>query len=116
MLGFCPEAETVFGSDPFWETSRLHPRGTFREFLGTVSHLRRERYDAALILSTEWRRSLFCRKAGIPRRVGFDRRKSQFFLTQLVPFPKEEGKSIHVLEEHQQLLAAFLGRPVEDLR
>jgi ADP-heptose:LPS heptosyltransferase len=115
VLEFCPEADTVFGTNPFWEASRLHPRGSLAEVLRTISSIRRRRYEAALILSAEWRRSLFCWGAGIPRRVGLDQRKSRFFLAQPIAPSPPEGKTHHVLEEHRRLVGAFLGHPIEPL-
>ena len=112
VLKFCPQAETVFGTNPFWEPSQLHEQGSLSGFLETISSIRRQHYDAALILNTEWRRSLFCRMAGIPRRVGFHQRKSRYFLTQSVSRP---SGNVHVLEEHRLLLEAFLGCSVDPL-
>jgi ADP-heptose:LPS heptosyltransferase len=95
----------VHSSDPFWDRSPGYGKGRFWDFIQTVIEIRSEKYDLAVVLNAEWRRSLFCLLAGIPIRLGYDRRKSKIFLTHPIPcFPKDS----HFVDEHRFLIERFL--------
>jgi heptosyltransferase-2 len=54
--------------------------------IGTASRLRRERFDAAVLLPNSFRSALLVRLAGIPRRIGYDRDARGLLLTdRLLP-------------------------------
>jgi ADP-heptose:LPS heptosyltransferase len=55
----------------------------------------------ALILNAEWRRSLIVCLAGIPVRIGLNRKKSRFFLTRSVPVSRDLQ---HFTKEHLSLV------------
>lgn len=99
--------ETLHASDPFWDKSPGRPTGSLKEFVGAWKKIRNARYDVAFVLNTEWRRSLACWLARIPIRVGFRKRKSQFFLTHAVPpaaFPQ------HCIDDHRHLIESYAGK------
>lgn len=95
----------LHSADPFWDKSPGRDRGGLGAFLRSWRDIRQLDYDSALVLNSEWRRSAWCFFARIPERVGFERRKSQFFLTEvfrpLHPTP-------HVVDEHRALLEFWL--------
>ena len=93
--------ERVHAADPFWDRSPGQKSGGFGAFASTVFEIRRERYDAALILNTEWRRSLAIALAGVPRRIGYDRRHAGSFLTTAVP-PSTQVQ--HFIDDHRRLV------------
>lgn len=87
--------------DPFWDKSPGHEKGTWKNFWTAFCEIRRTKYDSVYVLNAEWRRSLAVRLAGIPERVGLNRRKSRFFLTRVSPVSKN---SQHFVEDHLSLL------------
>lgn len=101
--------DAVHASDPFWDKSPGTDRGRLGEFLKVLGEIRRARYDVAVILNTEWRRSLACLAAAISERVGTDRRQSRPFLTAAFPGPAAGG---HFIDDHRVLIEQWSGRPV----
>lgn len=100
-----PGIDYVHASDPFWDSSPGRPKGSLSGFLKTLREIRAVRYDAAIVLNTEWRRSLAARLAGIPVRVGYRRRHSSPFLTHA--FTYAPG---HIVHDHLRLIEAWSGR------
>lgn len=105
-----PLIDRVHASDTFWDKSPGFARGGFRPFIRTLAEIRREKYEAAFILNTEWRRSLACRLAGIPQRIGYAWRKSGFFLTGGLPAPLS-GE--HFVDDHRKLVQSWAGEAVK---
>lgn len=106
-----PLLNRVHAADPFWDTAPGHAKGAFADFKSALRRIRAERYDAAFILNTEWRRALACRLAGIPLRVGYARRRSRPFLTHAVAPP---SRAQHFIADHRQLIEAFSGQSLSD--
>jgi len=52
------------------------------------SVLRKQRFDAAILFPNSFRTALEVRLAGIPRRIGYDRDRRGFLLTDPIPPPK----------------------------
>ena len=77
--------------------------------LAFAQQLRRERFDLALVLHPSHRSHWMPCLAGIPRRVGFDR-KSGWLLTTRPPHIKQEGR-YHELDYTLDVLAA-IGVPI----
>jgi ADP-heptose:LPS heptosyltransferase len=96
-----PLLDEVHAADPFWDVAPGRPKGSFAEFKIAFMRIREKRYDAAIILNTEWRRSLACYLAQIPIRVGFDRRHSRSFLTHAV---RPASHPQHFVDDHRQLI------------
>ena len=90
--------DRLHASDPFWDSSPGHPKGSWAEFKSVLNQIKKENYDAALILNTEWRRSAACWWIRIPERVGFKRRKSAVFLTKGFEKPVD-GQ--HFIDDHR---------------
>jgi len=91
-------------ADPFWDTSPGQKRGGVGAYLNAVMGIRREGYDAALVLNTEWRRALSMLVAGVAARGGYDRRHAAPFLT--TAFPPPDGAS-HFIADHRRLVEAL---------
>lgn len=104
-----PAIDAVHACDPFWDRSPGKAKGALGPFLRAWNGIRRERYDAALILNAEWRRALSCALAGIPRRLGYRGRKSGLFLTEAFAPPAEGA---HFSDEHRGLLERYGGEPL----
>jgi heptosyltransferase-2 len=73
-------------------------------------NLRERSFDAALIPHRSLRSALVCYRAGIPRRVGFDRSAGRFLLTDRVPYDAAAHEIVRNLR-----LAAVLGVPAPGL-
>ena len=104
--------DEVYAADPFWDASPGGGPGSVADFLRAWNRVRAARFDAALVLNSEWRRAFWCAIAGIPHRIGFDRRKSARLLTRAVAAPAAVH---HIVDDHRRLLEALCGReiPVE---
>lgn len=96
--------DRIHAADPFWDRSPGRDPGRFADFAETVYDIRAANYDVAIVLNAEWRRALAIRLAGVPARVGFDRRKARALLTQPVP---ESGLGPHHVDGHRAVVAAF---------
>ena len=92
-------------ADPFWDTSPGQPKGRVAAYLRTLSDIRRERYDAVLLLNTEWRRALSAFVAAIPKRIGYRRRSAGAFLTSAL---EPSAGSAHFVDDHRRLLEALV--------
>lgn len=104
-----PLIDAVHASDPFWDRSPGKGKGAVGPFLRAWSEIRKSRYDTALILNAEWRRTLSCRLAGIPERIGYRNRKSGLFLNHAFPLPEAGG---HFSDEHRGLLEKYFNQPL----
>lgn len=91
-------------ADPFWDASPGQKRGGVAAYLKAAFAIRREGYDAALLLNTEFRRAFTALAAGIPTRVGYQRRWASDFLT--IGLPPTDGKS-HFIVDHRRLVEAL---------
>ncbi|MBV9080965.1 MAG: glycosyltransferase family 9 protein [Elusimicrobia bacterium] len=98
--------DRVHAADPFWDVSPGRAAGSFGAFWSTLRQIRRERYDTAILLNTEWRRALAAAVARIPSRVGYDRRNARRFLTSAVA---ETQPAPHFIEAHRRLVAELAG-------
>lgn len=102
----------VHAADPFWDKSPGLPKGSFWKFFRSWQEIRKEEYDLAFVINADWRRSLLCLLGGVPIRVGFDQKKSRFFLTKTIP---NYSKRQHVVDNHQQLFAnVWEGNPLPE--
>ena len=87
-----PGVTKSFQADPYWDKSPLRPKGSLRHFLKTWWMLRQEKYDVVVVTGACWRSAFYSRLAGIPIRVGYDRRKVRWFLNKTVPmFSRDTG-------------------------
>ncbi|MBI2495798.1 MAG: lipopolysaccharide heptosyltransferase II [Candidatus Omnitrophica bacterium] len=91
--------EAVEGHPDLNEVIVYEKEGRHRSILGTVRfarELRRSGFDTALVLHPSNRSHWIPWLAGIPTRIGYDR-KSAWLLTHRVPHQKQEGKKHEAL-------------------
>ncbi len=84
-----PAARLVLAGSPWVDEVLPDPSkgGGLRGLLKARRMLRRGRFDLAVMLSNAFRVALLCRLGGIPRRVGYDRDKRGWLLTDRAPVP-----------------------------
>ncbi|MCX5797063.1 MAG: glycosyltransferase family 9 protein [Elusimicrobia bacterium] len=99
-----PDLDFLHASDPFWDAAPGAGRGGLKKFLETLLEVRRQRYDAAFVLGTEWRRALCAFLCGVPERVGYAVRKSGPLLTLRVPW---EAHGPHTIDDHLALVEHY---------
>ncbi len=95
------QIDNLHASDPFWDKSPGVGKGGLGRFLLALNEIRRQHYDAALVLNSEWRRAFACALAGIPVRAGYRRRQSSPFLTDAYPASVTDQ---HFVDDHRQLV------------
>ncbi|MCG3203486.1 MAG: ADP-heptose--LPS heptosyltransferase 2 [Elusimicrobia bacterium] len=93
--------DSLHAADPFWDKSPGHAKGGLRKFFRVWRDIKKAKYDRVYLLNTEWRRALCCWLAGIPERVGYDRRKSRFFLSHPQTFSETAH---HMIDIHLDLI------------
>lgn len=87
--------------DPFWDRSPGKGKGGLLAYAKTLLKIRRAKFDAALILHSNWRKNLSCRLAGIPGRYA----QGGLFATRHVT-----PAGPHELDVCRALVGALLGR------
>jgi ADP-heptose:LPS heptosyltransferase len=89
-----PDLDFIHASDPFWDAAPGAGKGAVGPFLKTLLAVRRQKYDAAFVLGTEWRRALCAFLCGAKERIGYAVRKSGPLLTLRVPWEKHGPHTI----------------------
>jgi ADP-heptose:LPS heptosyltransferase len=80
-----PGADRVIASDPFWDRAPGSAKGRLAPFVRALREVLRARYDLAVLASSQWPVAAALALAGIPARVGRQRRRNQRWLTHLLP-------------------------------
>ena len=96
-----PGVHDVIAADPFWDRAPGRGKGSVMTFLRTLQAVRRRHYDVAVLAAAPRRTAAAAAAAGIPRRIGLRRRKSERFLTDALP---HENLERPVLSELARLL------------
>lgn len=97
-----PSVDEVFAADPLWAVSPGRPRPSLRQFAGSLLHVRRAKFDVAILSAAPWRTAAACAATGIPVRIGLRRHRNGPFLTRVLP-PADVTKP--VLVEQARLLS-----------
>jgi ADP-heptose:LPS heptosyltransferase len=113
LLEFVPGETAGFFCDPFWDRSPGGGKGSWGAYLRTLSEVRRNQFDSALILHANWKKALSCRAAAIPSRWGLAGPGGVNSLTRTVPIL---GEAEHILDASRRLAEAFLGRAIPPIR
>jgi ADP-heptose:LPS heptosyltransferase len=92
--------------DPFWDRSPGAGKGNKLSYLKTLLKIRKARFDAALILHSNWRKNLSCLLAGIGKRYAM----KGAFSTDTVTPPGE-----HELDACRALVQALTGKDPGEL-
>ena len=104
-----PACQEVLEGNPYLDQVILYDKdGAHRRLLATVTFafgLRRFKFDTALVLHPSNRSHWIAALAGIPNRVGYNR-KFAWLLTRRVPHNKQEG-AYHEAQYTLQLLRFF---------
>lgn len=85
VAALIPGLDRTYAADPFWDRSPLRGKGKLLPFLRATWAVRRDRYDVALITNAHWRAPLTMVAAGIPVRIGRERRHNKRWLTHRIP-------------------------------
>jgi len=118
-IAFCvqPHAVEIVDKNPYLNDVIVYEKkGKHKNIFGIIRFIlkiRRKKFDLALILHPTNRMNLTCFLAGIPRRVGFDR-KLGFLLTDKIPHTKQKGQKHEM--EYTLDVARRLGIEPEDKR
>lgn len=101
-----PYAKDIAEANPYLDEVIIYDKyGRQKSLFNTIKFalkLRRKKFDKAFMLHPTNRVHLIAYLAGIPERVGYDR-KLAFFLTKKIPHLKQEGKK-HELEYTLEVL------------
>jgi len=73
-----------------YDKKRAH-KGIFKN-ISFIKWLKAKRFDMVINLHSTKRMNLICFLAGIPRRIGYARRKADFLLTDRITYTKKEGE------------------------
>ncbi|MEE9500248.1 MAG: hypothetical protein V3V42_03020, partial [Candidatus Omnitrophota bacterium] len=101
-----PYAKDIVEGNPYLDEVIIYDKyGKQKSLFGTIKfafELRKKKFDRAFMLHPTNRVHLISYLAGIPERIGYDR-KLAIFLTKKIPHLKENGKK-HELEYTLDLL------------
>ncbi len=104
-----PYAKDIVEGNPYLDEVIIYDKyGKQKSLLSTIMFalfLRKKKFDLAVMLHPTNRAHLIAYLAGIPKRVGYDR-KIPFLLTKKVPHLKQEGKK-HEIEYTLDLLRSI---------
>ena len=103
-----PGVSRVIASDPFWDRAPGGAKGKLGPFLRALREIRRAKYDLAVIASSQWRVAAALALAGVPARIGRQRRGHQRWLTHVLP---EEDRSHPVVTELGRIAHALGATP-----
>lgn len=104
-----PRCKEVLESNPhlneviIYDEDGIH-RSPFGK-LRLIAALRSKKFEAAILLHRSFTRSLLVFLAGIPRRIGYYRRKRDFLITDVVELPPEDS--------HRVDFFLTLGKPLD---
>jgi ADP-heptose:LPS heptosyltransferase len=105
-----PHTSKVIAADPFWAVAPNRPKPSIGRFLRSVSAVRREHYDVAVLSEAPWRTAAAVAAARIPIRIGLARHRNRPFLTSVLDAQDAQKP---VVSEQARLLGA-LGIHVQD--
>lgn len=100
-----PFVNEIILFNPPWLGDMLDKRFTWRATVALIKKLKLSHYDLAIVVNSDWRKTLLAKLAGIPERVGANKKKSSLFLTLPVPYHDDPAK--HTVQENLDLLKAL---------
>jgi ADP-heptose:LPS heptosyltransferase len=108
-----PDVSQVIASDPYWDRAPGAGRGSRFAFLRAVGAVGRNRYDLAVLASSQWRVAAALALVGVPARIGRRRKRNERWLTHILP---EEDHRRPVVTELGALVHELGGRPRDHYR
>lgn len=109
IVSLYSETAEHYHCDPYWDKSPGKKKGKLLRFLKTLWQVRRARFDAAIILHSNWRKNLACLLAGIPLRYA----ANGAFANHRLNVGQRDA---HVLDTSRRLVEAATGADPGPLR
>lgn len=91
--------------NPPWLGDLLDKRFSWKQTRALIQKLKLARFDLAIVVNSDWRKALVAKMAGIPKRIGADKKKASLFLTTSVAYRHDPGK--HTVKENLDLVKAL---------
>jgi ADP-heptose:LPS heptosyltransferase len=88
-----PGADRIIASDPFWDRAPGGSKGRLAPFVRALREVHRGRYDLAVLASSPWRVAAAVALAGVPARIGRQRKRNQRWLTHVLP-PEDRSRPV----------------------
>jgi ADP-heptose:LPS heptosyltransferase len=108
-----PGAGRVIASDPYWDRAPGTSKGSRIAFLRALRDIRRNRYDLAVLASSQWRVAASLALVRVPNRIGRRRKRNERWLTHVLP---EENRTRAVVAELGDLVRALGATPRDHYR
>lgn len=105
VVKYNPFVNEIILLNPPWLGDMLGKRFTWRATAALIKKLRLSRFDLAIVVNSDWRKALLAKLAGIPERVGANRKKASLFLT--LPVAYHDDRKKHTVQENLDLLKAL---------
>ncbi len=105
ILRHNPFVDELIIFNPPWLGDLLNRRFSWRRTKSLAGKLKNSRFDLAIIINSDWRKALLAKIAGIPSRIGADKKRSSLFLTVPVKYDNDPAK--HTVQENLDLLKAL---------
>lgn len=109
IVSLYSETAEHYHCDPYWDKSPGQKKGKLLRFLKTLRQVREARFDAAIIIHSNWRKNLACLLAGIPLRCA----ANGAFANRRLNVGQRDA---HVLETSRRLVQAVIGADPGPLR
>ena len=103
-----PGVTRIVASDPFWDRAPGTAKGRFLPFVRSIADIRRAHYDLGVLASSQWRVAAALALAGVPARIGRQRRRNERWLTHLLP---EEDRGAPVVADLGRIAHALGATP-----
>jgi heptosyltransferase-2 len=85
---------------------------------GLVAAMRRERFDAILLLTNSLGTAAMAALSGSPRRIGYNRDGRGWLLTDRIPVERKNGElcAVPAIQYYSKVIEAFTGATITDFR
>lgn len=91
--------------NPPWLGDLLDKRFSWQQTKALIRKLKLAKFDLAIVVNSDWRKALLAKLAGIPVRVGANKKKAFLFLTKPVSYHNDPGR--HTVQDNLDLLKAL---------
>ncbi len=100
-----PFVNEIILFNPPWLGDMLDKRFTWKATKELIKKLKLSQYDLAIVVNNDWRKALLAKLAGIPERVGADKKKARLLLTKPLAYHDDPGR--HAVLANLDLLKAL---------